>query len=653
MTSVHLFPSSSASAKALRVFMFSSIFIQVYSLQFNYNNFSEGDLPDFKRPGDSNIYRGALQITTDTSNPTILTENSKGRILYKNMFKLWRDNGSVVASFNTSFVLNIVPIDGTGGEGLAFILTKDAELPNNSDGQWLGITNETTNGSSKIVAIEFDTRKSYAEDVDDNHMGVDINGMISLTQVSLSSYGVKLSNVSDVLVNIQYDGKSRNMSIDVSMVNNSASKASIRLPINLSEYLPEDVYVGFSGSTGNLTQLNCIKSWNFSGEDIERKNNLLLWILIGTSLSILFSAGLAFYLWRRKRSMDLRKYPSSHDIDLILQDSAKGPSKFQLKELKSATENFDPKNKLGQGGFGEVYKGVLKKTNEEVAVKRVSKDSRQGEQEFVAEVMTISQLKHKNLVKLIGWCHERKNLLLVYEFMPNGSLDKLIFSNRKSMDEEVNSMDEEEAALSWERRHNIICGVASALCYLHMGCKKMVLHRDVKSSNVMLDSNYNARLGDFGLARTIQQDGNTHHSTKVIAGTPGYMAPEYFLTGWASAETDVYAFGVFTMEVASGKKPQDINMVDWLWNLYGRQRILDAADPQLYEKFDKEQMECVLKLGLACCHPNPNERPSMMVAFQVLIGEGPPPTIPTGKPAFMWPVMPVSLEDLSIDLDDG
>ena len=179
-----------------------------------------------------------------------------------------------------------------------------------------------------------------------------------------------------------------------------------------------------------------------------------------------------------------------------------------------------------------------------------------------------------------------------------------------------------------------------------------MLHRDIKASNIMLDSEYNAKLGDFGLARTIQQRGKTHHSTIEIAGTPGYMAPETFHISRATVETDVYSFGVLVLEVLCGRKPgnqteennYNSSIVYWLWELHRNGRILDAVDSRLNMEFDEERMSCMLVLALLCCHPNPHQRPSMKTVLQVLTGEAPPPLVPTEIPAFVWPAMPPSFK---------
>ncbi|KAA8518277.1 hypothetical protein F0562_015840 [Nyssa sinensis] len=593
-----------------------SSIIQVKCLNFNYPNFTPENSGDLIRTNLSSISLGAIQVTHE--NLVTPITNLAGR----------------------------TPV---GGEGLAFILTKDSgstSIPENSEGQWLGIVNARTNGSSEsnIVAIEFDTKKSYLEDIDNNHVGIDINSVYSIEQVSLNGR-LNISGSIDITVSVRYDGESKNLT--VFMTNETTDHMKEEEPIvamylDLSRHLPENVYVGFSASTGQDTQLNCILSWNFTSSDIDEDADLL-WVWISISVApVVLLTGVFLYFHRKRKLKEKQLQDDDPRIELQIQSSATAPQKFQLKEIIRATGNFNSKNQLGKGGFGTVYKGML--SDKEVAVKRFSSDSHEGKRDFIAEVTIIGSLHHKNLVKLVGWCYERNELILVYELMPNGSLDKLIFGNKNQ---------DMASTLSWERRHVIICGVARALDYLHNGCEKRVLHRDIKASNIMLDSEFNARLGDFGLARTIQLSEKTHHSTKEIAGTPGYMAPESFLIGRATVETDVYAFGVLLLEVACGRKPgnqSDQNnysnrIVDWVWELYGMERIIDAVDIRLNGEFEEEQAECVLKLGLSCCHPNPYQRPSMRTALLVLIGEAAPPPLPGEKPVFMWPAATPSFKE--------
>ena len=319
-----------------------------------------------------------------------------------------------------------------------------------------------------------------------------------------------------------------------------------------------------------------------------------------------------------------------------------GPRKYSYAELAHAANNFKAEHKLGQGGFGGVYRGYLKDTNSHVAIKRVSEGSDQGIKEFASEVRIISRLRHRNLVQLIGWCHERRKLLLVYEYMPNGSLDVHLFK--------------QQSLLKWPARYNIARGLASALLYLHEEWEQCVVHRDIKSSNIMIDSEFNAKLGDFGLARLV--DHAKGAQTTALAGTLGYMAPECSTTGRASKESDVYSFGVVALEIACGRKPinhkapeNEINIVQWVWGLYGRGRILEAADPRLGGDFAEEQIKCLMVVGLWCAHPDHNNRPSIRQAIQVLNLEAPLPNLPSSLPVPTYlegPLLP-SIAPISIN----
>ncbi|KAM3288544.1 hypothetical protein P3S67_021974 [Capsicum chacoense] len=613
---------------------------KVDCLNFSYPKFAKEDANDLITTNNSYVSFSALQVTSEAVGIPIT--NLSGRIWYSQPLNLWNRKKNIRASFDSTFVIYIKPQSSIWGEGLSFLLTKESgrdSIPDNSYGQWLGIVNASTNGSSsnKIFAVEFDTRKSYLDDLDDNHVGIDINSINSVNQVSLTDRGINLSQAIDVIASIRYDGESKILRFYTFMSNqtrDSDRNPIIFMPLDLSSFLPEDVFVGFSASTGVYThQLNCIKAWNFTSTDIGNYNEnnngvspLRLWILIPIILVLVMLLGGVFvhFTWKRKK-MRMQVLDQYKNIEIQIQNSATAPQRFHLKDLKRATGNFDPKNILGRGGCVVVFKGLLA-DNKEVAVKRFSKGSSQGAKDLIAEVTTIGNLHHKNLVKLIGWCYESNELLVVYEFMPNGSLDKLIFCKE-------NREIREGLSLNWEIRHRIICGIAQVLDYLHNGCQKRVLHKDIKASNIMLDSELNALLGDFGLARTVQVNGKTHHSTKEIAGTIGYMAPESFLIGRATVETDVFAFGVLILETGT---------------------IIDAIDVRLDRDFDEEQAECVLILGLACCHPNPYERPSMKTALQILTKESVLPNIPTEKPAFVWPARaPSSNEAYCDSLQEG
>ncbi|KDO36791.1 hypothetical protein CISIN_1g038118mg, partial [Citrus sinensis] len=301
-----------------------------------------------------------------------------------------------------------------------------------------------------------------------------------------------------------------------------------------------------------------------------------------------------------------------------------GPKRFTYKELAQATNDFNDDQKLGQGGFGGVYKGFFRETSSYIAVKRVSKGSKQGIKEYASEVTIISRLRHRNLVQLLGWCHEKKELLLVYEYMPNGSLDSHLFK--------------ENNLLTWEFRFKIAQDLASGLLYLQEGWEQCVVHRDIKSSNIMLDLNFNAKIGDFGLARLVEHAKGSQ--TTVLAGTMGYMAPECATTGRASKESDVYSFGIVALEIACGRKPISLTakeevqvyLVQWVWDLYGNGKLLEAVDPRLCRDFDEQQMECLMIVGLWCAHPDENLRPSIRQVIHVLNSEAPLPALPPKMP---------------------
>ncbi|KAK8612339.1 hypothetical protein V6N13_092455 [Hibiscus sabdariffa] len=338
---------------------------------------------------------------------------------------------------------------------------------------------------------------------------------------------------------------------------------------------------------------------------------------------------------KRKRAKESDDDP--HVFDTLFNDefgNVIGPRKFSLNELARATSNFNNENKLGEGGFGSVYRGFLRDLDTYIAVKRVSKASKQGIKEYASEVKIISRLRHKNLVKLIGWCHDRGELLLVYEFMPNGSLDTHLFKGK--------------SLLTWETRYKIVQDLASALLYLHEEGDYCVLHRDIKTNNIMLDSSFNAKLGDFGLARLVDHSKGLKNT--LLAGTVGYIAPECLSSGKASKESDVYSFGVVALEIACGRRSiepkfQDSEavLVPWVWESYGNGKVLDVADRKIGMGFNPKQMECLVVVGLWCAHPNHEQRPSVRQVIQALHFEAPLPNLPSTMPVLSYnaPIAPL------------
>nr|DAD27491.1 TPA_asm: hypothetical protein HUJ06_028959 [Nelumbo nucifera] len=378
------------------------------------------------------------------------------------------------------------------------------------------------------------------------------------------------------------------------------------------------------------------------------KTGLVIGLVVGLG-TLIGLGGVWFIIWMKRKRAGVKE---EDDDDMELDDpmdvefgKGVGPKRFSYGDLVRATCNFVEEQKLGQGGFGRIYRGFLSDLNLEVAIKKVSEGSKQGIKEYMSEVKIISRLRHKNLVQLIGWCHQRNELLLIYEFMPNGSLDSHLFGQKHS--------------LSWEIRYKIALGLASALFYMHEEWEQCVVHRDIKSSNVMLDSNFNAKLGDFGLARLV--DHGQGSQTTVLAGTMGYMAPECVITGKSSKESDVYSYGVVALEIACGRKPVEpwaeaskVRMVEWVWELYGRGKLLEAADSRLVNMgFDEKEMECLMVVGLWCVHPDCNLRPSMKQLIQALGFEAPLPTLPPRMPVPTYYAPPLNAYDLSTSFSGG
>jgi len=322
----------------------------------------------------------------------------------------------------------------------------------------------------------------------------------------------------------------------------------------------------------------------------------------------MITLGVMYYIRRKKFAEILEDWEQEY-----------GPHRFKFKDLYFATKGFREKGLLGVGGFGRVYKGVIPSSKLEVAVKRVSHESRQGMREFVSEIVSIGRLRHRNLVQLYGYCRRKRELLLVYDYMPNGSLDNYLYNEPK-------------VRLNWSRRLRIIKGVASGVVYLHEEWEKVVIHRDIKASNVLLDSEFNARLGDFGLSRLYDHGADPH--TTHLAGTIGYLAPEQIRTGKATKYSDVFSFGAFLLEVVCGRRPigregeyESLILVDCVFECWKRGDILEAKDVNLGTDYVSEEVELVLKLGLLCSHSEPLVRPSMRQIVQYLERDIPLPDL--------------------------
>uniref|UniRef100_J3LC04 non-specific serine/threonine protein kinase n=1 Tax=Oryza brachyantha TaxID=4533 RepID=J3LC04_ORYBR len=604
--------------------------------QFLYNGFAGANLTLY---GTARIMpNGLLKLTNGTV-------QQKGHAFYPAPVQLRRvspPNGTerAVRSFSSSFVFGILTADtqDLGGHGIVLVVAPKANLSAGLPSNYMGLFNSTGSvgsASNHLFAVELDTIQNLDfRDINDNHVGININDLASRSgeagyydDRTGQFHDVTLISGNAMQVWVDYDGDATR--IDVTLAPLGTKKPArplLSATHDLSTGIAGESYVGFSSSTGTLSTQHYVLGWSFgidmarlpkmpkrrSGGPRSSKTTMVIALPMSSVLLLLFIVSCFALVRKRYGFVELRE---DWEVEF-------GPHRIPYKDLCRATEWFKNKNLLGVGGFGRVYKGVLPKSHFEVAVKRVSHESRQGMKEFIAEVASIGRLRHRNIVQLLGYCRLKNELLLVYDYMPNGSLDKYLYDH------------DNKPVLSWAQRFLIIKGVASSLHYLHEEWEQVVVHRDIKASNVLLDSEMNARLGDFGLAKL--HNHGAELQTTIIAGTLGYLAPEITRTCKASPLTDVFSFGAFLLfEVTTGRKPLERDaegggmrmLVDLISAHLVRETPMDVVDPRLQCVYDDHEVNLVLKLGLLCSQPLPELRPSMRQVLQYLDGQSPLPEL--------------------------
>ncbi|KAG0526759.1 hypothetical protein BDA96_06G173700 [Sorghum bicolor] len=597
--------------------------------EFTYNGFGDANL---SLDGMSVVAPNGLLVLSNG------TSQMAGHAFHPAPVRLRDGPGGAVRSFSAAFVFAIVSnFTVLSDNGMAFVVAPSTRLSTFNAGQYLGILNVTDNGKdgNRVLFVELDTMLNPEfQDMNSNHLGVNVNSMRSLQNHSAGYYddatgvfnNLSLISRQPMQVWVDYDGATTRLDVTMAPVDvPRPRKPLISAPVNLSAVGADDTaYVGFSAATGVIYTRHYVLGWSFATDgaaapalDISklpalprfgpkpRSKVLEIVLPIATAAFVLALVVVAF-LWVRRR---VRYAEVREDWEVEF-----GPHRFSYKELYHATKGFKNKMLLGTGGFGRVYKGVLPKSKLEIAVKRVSHDSKQGMKEFIAEVVSIGHLRHRNLVQLLGYCRRKGELLLVYDYMSNGSLDKYLHDKTRPV------------VLDWEQRFHIIKGVASGLLYLHEDWEKIVIHRDIKASNVLLDGDMNGRLGDFGLARLY--DHGVDPQTTHVVGTMGYLAPELVRTGKATPVTDVFAFGVFVLEVACGRRPlgciapdEQSVLLDWVQEHDRKGAALDTVDARLCGKYDADEARLVIRLGLMCAHPLPDARPGMRQVVQYLEGD--------------------------------
>ena len=589
--------------------------------------------------GSATVESRILTLTNDTN---FLI----GRALYPQKIPTKKPNSSYVYPFSTSFIFSMAPYKNTlPGHGMVFIFVPFTGIEGATSSQNLGLLNYT-NGNSKshVFGVEFDVFKNQEfDDISANHVGIDMNSLKSVeahdagywpnsqgsnntnsgAQDEKSFKELKLNNGENYQVWIDYSDSLINVTMaPVGLAR--PQRPLLSVPLNLSEVFEDEMYVGFTSSTGQLVQSHKLLAWSFSNSNFSLSEMLITTglpsfvlpkssivrskgFIAGVTVGGFFVIGLGALFWIKRQRRRARERGEMEEWELEY-----WPHRITYQEIEAATKGFSEENVIGVGGNGKVYKGVLKGGGAEIAVKCISHEN-DGMREFLAEISSLGRLKHRSLVGLRGWCkREKGSFMLVYDYMENGSLDKWVFEC------------DESKMLSYEDRIRILKDVASAVLYLHEGWEAKVLHRDIKASNVLLDKDMNGRLGDFGLAR-MHDHGQVPNTTRVV-GTVGYLAPEVIRSGRASAQTDVFGFGVLILEVMCGRRPIEEGkppLEEWAWQFMVQGQLLNALDERLRARggFDEEEVEKVLHLGLLCAYPDPSARPSMRQVVKVLEGK--------------------------------
>ncbi|KAG8482174.1 hypothetical protein CXB51_026755 [Gossypium anomalum] len=615
----------------LFVLMFFIITISqpISSLDFVFNGFNNST--------DVLLY-GIADI--DSSNILTLTNETDfvvGRGLYSSKIPTKSPNSSHVLPFSTSFIFSMTPSSNKEtlpGHGIVFIFTPSPGIDGTTSSQHLGLFNLTNDGDSDnhVFGVEFDVFLNQEfEDMDDNHVGIDVNSLKSTSSHTAGYWPengdqgfeeLKLNSGENYQVWIEYADSVVNVTM-APVGTKRPKRPLLNVSLDLSDVFEDEMYVGFTSSTGRLVQSHRILAWSFSNSNFQLSERLIttglpsfiipktpfykhrsfiVGVTMGSFIGLVLIALFSLFLVKKKA----RERAAMEDWEFEY-----WPHKMTYREIDAATDGFSDENVIGFGGNGKVHKGVLQ-GGTEIAVKRISQEN-DGMREFLAEVSSLGRLKHRSLVSLKGWCKKEKGtFMLVYDYMENGSLDKRIYYDC-----------DETKMLNYNDRIRVIKDVASAILYLHEGWEAKVLHRDIKASNVLLDRYMNGRLGDFGLAR-MHRHGQVASTTRVV-GTVGYLAPEVFRCQRASTRTDVFSFGILILEVMCGRRPVEEGkpgLVNWVWELMMQNQLLAAVDPRL--RTDDEEVEKVLHLGLLCSYPDPNSRPTMRQVVRVLEGKNEP-----------------------------
>lgn len=619
--------------------------------------------------GTADVNHTSIILTQNLHNCTPNAHHSNiGRVFYKNPIRFLDSTFNSTVSFSTRFSFIIIPPPPPclAGEGIAFLITTDSNsLPHSVGCIGLPKSLDQFSSDSSFLAVEFDTSFDQGlGDINDNHVGIDVDSIFSVASVDLKSIGIDLKSGKRITAWIEYRNSAKIIQIWVGYTRVKPESPILVAPLDISKRFNGFMYVGFSGSNGRGSATHLIDNWKFktsesvppnievetvasenclicfpedSGQDEEHKTGssnhrhsdkrvleLALGLLGLIVILILLTVCLVvLYVCFMKR-----RNPSEEEPQICSRfQENRMPRRLKLSEIRSATKGFCRNQIVSEGVSAIVYEASLPWCGN-VAVKRFIHANKTGSfnGQFVTEfVKMVGSLRHKNLVQLHGWCCEKKELILVYEFITNGSLNKILHHRAPANN-----------SLSFDWRSKILLGVSSALVYLHEECEKQIIHRNVKTSNIMLDADFAPKLGDSGIGELYDHNSRARDGT-LQAGAIGYLAPEYVFSGVPTVKTDVYSFGVVVLEVASGRPAVDeggMLVTDWVWDLWERKTLVAGADPTLIGRFNGIDMEMMLMVGLICVHPNYQMRPIMKEVVQMLQG-GLVPNLPAAKPTVM------------------
>lgn len=610
---------------------------------FSFSDFSMTSnsriLHDVKLLGSAKFSeeKGALQIPDESSD----VRHQAGRGIYSFPIRLLDPETRTPASFQTTFTFQFINCSIVsqqndsygGGSGFTFIIVPD-EFTVGRPGPWLAMLNDACQDNYKAVAIEFDTRMNPDfGDPNDNHVGINLGTIKSSKTVNVSDVGVNLKDGFVHRAWITYDGPQKRMDIRLGPANQEdyPSKPIFSESVDLSPFLNEYMFVGFSASTGNHTQIHNILSWNFTSTSqaslrfpssntcqgkillesasatpsakgpskFEPSRSFLIFVaVVGLVLAVI----LGFY-FNSKRRRNAEKP--------IIPSPPYKPRRFTFSEVSSATRSFNEIEVLGSDSRGVYYYGKLP-GGIRVAVKRFSSQflnshGSDHKKRLLKEIKSISQFRHPNLIPIRGWCQDRHETMVVYDFLPNGSLDKWLFDDN---------------VLPWTRRFKIIKDVADGLCFLH---SKQLAHKNLKCGSVFLDVNYRAILGDYGFV-LLESESRQFESTVCRC-------------------VDVFEFGVFVLEVIAGRrkveeehaKAEAKNLLDYVWNLHEIDGKVKVVDRRMGSLINLEQAIRVLEIGLLCTLNENKGRPCMDQVVEFLNMEIPIPKLPTSRPIALFP----------------